>query len=331
MLLKGNATVERFKYWGRKWRIVIMLDDGSTIGHSDGTTTTTGTGLDVSSMRVLFRVKRNIQLSKQTATLTIYNLNRNTEKIIISRATKVFIEAGYADGVNYGSIFSGDIWQTLRGKDGKVNYTLVIKAISDQDAMNWGLSKFAIRRGSNYRDLLDSCAKNSNVPLEIGNIPEGWGEQIKFSRGFSTTGNVKDILKGIADSTNSIISIDNGKINVYTLEVPKIDDEVFDLNYKSGLIGQPVQTKEGVNFSCLLNPRIAINTWVHINNAYIQEIETDLGENLIPSLDVDGLYRVVETEFVGDTRGNDWQMNNLGITQSGVLPTFLADTQQEGI
>ena len=324
--LQASASINRYPYWGRKWRVVVILDDGTELGNN----TTQNTGLDVSSMRVVFDVKRNWQLAKQTAECTIYNLNHDTEKQILSRGVKLYIEAGYADGVNYGAIFSGDIWQTKRGKDGKVNYTTTIQAISDNDAMNWGIVNFSIRRGTNYRDLLAAIAQNSDPQLELGEMPEGWGENMQLSRGMSITANLRDVLKTVGSSTNSIIRIDENKINVHQLQVQEVG-EAFEMNYKTGLVGQPIQTKEGINFTCLLNPRIAVGSWVHINNALIQEMSAEFGENLIPNLDVDGMYRVVETTYRGDTRGNDWYMYNLGITQAGALPTFLADSSMRGI
>lgn len=325
MILQGSVSTNP-KFWGRNWKIIVTLTDG-TVLNNDGSSTSLG--LDVSTLRVTGNISDNLVSSYNPCEITIYNLNRDTERLILSQGDKIYIEAGYQNPELYGTIFSGHIYQARRGKANVTDYIVTLKALGSYDILSIGMVGATARRGTNYRELLNLIAKNSDPPLEIGEVPDGWGENKQLSKGISLVGKTKDVIKGIADSTNTMIRVDEGKINV--IQLAEKPTEAFELNYKTGLIGQPVQTKEGVDFQCLLNPKIKLNSWVHINNALINEVDVEYGDPLVQKLDVDGLYRVVERQFQFDTRGNDWYLNCKAISQSGGLPDMLVDGATKGI
>lgn len=326
MLLSGSIQNMPPKFWGRKWRILVTLEDGSTL-NDDGSTTSTG--LDVSALRVTGTISDTLVSSYNPCEITIYNLDRNTEKLIMSQGKEIFIEMGYNAPELYGAIYSGKIYQAKRGKANVTDYTLTLKALGNYDILTSGIVGLSAKRGTNYRELLDLIANSSNPPLEVGEVPEGWGEEAQLSRGMSLVGKTKDVLSGIAESTNAIIRIDDNKINV--VELKEQPTEAFEMNYKTGLIGQPTQSREGVDFQCLLNPKIKLNSWVHINNALINEADIEYGDIAVQSLDVDGLYRVVERQFQFDTRGNEWYLNAKTVSQAGGMPDFMVEDATKGI
>lgn len=314
-VLEGEIKSNPY-YWMRKWKIIIVLEGLET-------------GIDVSDLRVTAHVKKNILCSNQTGEINIYNLNPETEKLILSKGTKVYLEAGYDDGENYGQIFYGDIIQPFRGKENPTDYFLKLVCLADDDFMNWGITGLSARRGTNYRDLVHLIASQSEPALEVGEIPDGWGMN-KLSRGLSLFDTTKSVLRGVGRSQNSIITIDNGKINVTSLNTPAQPTEAFVMSSQTGMIGMPTQTFEGVNVTCLLNPRIKLGGWLQINNADIIENQIQVGE-LFNALDLDGLYRVISQTFRLDTRGNDWYIDNETITQAGMLPVMLQDQAQNGV
>lgn len=329
-MLTGSISQASNIFWGRKCSIIITLTDGTVIGKNpDGSSTTTAGGLDVSSLRVVGTVSDNLVSSYNPAEITIYNLNPATERLILSEGKEIYIEAGYQSPELYGAIYSGKIYQTRRGKENATDYILKIKALGSYDILADGMVGLAIRRGTNYREMVELIASNSSRLLEVGEIPDGWGEDKQLSKGLSLVGKTGDVLKGIAESTNSIIRIDNGKINI--VQLAQKPTEAFEMNYKTGLIGQPTQTNQGVDFQCLLNPKIKLNSWVHINNSLIQEVDTEYGDMLIQSLDADGLYRVVSRQFQFDTRGNDWYLTCQTVSQTGGTPDLLVDGATKGI
>lgn len=58
------------------------------------------------------------------------------------------------------------------------------------------------------------------------------------------------------------------------------------------------------------------------NNRPSEEDSKSNNPTLIRALDKDGIYRVIKTEYIGDTRGNDWYVKFETISQvGGVIPT----------
>ena len=118
--------------------------------------------------------------------------------------------------------------------------------------------------------------------------------------------------------------MENGTINLVSLsDYP--EDEIINLDSTSGLIGSPQQTEDGVTFKCLLNPRIKINSTVHIDPTLIIERQYSDGSEQGRILDQDGTYRIISLNIQGDTRGNDWYINCTSVSRSaGELPQLLA-------
>lgn len=40
---------------------------------------------------------------------------------------------------------------------------------------------------------------------------------------------------------------------------------------------------------------------------------------------MDGVYRIMEITYNGDTRGSDWYVSCKSVSQSGAIPAMLAD------
>jgi hypothetical protein len=91
--------------------------------------------------------------------------------------------------------------------------------------------------------------------------------------------------------------------------------QAVELTGATGLIGTPEQTNEGISLRCLINPKLKINGRIKLNNKSVLRARTDLimGDLALPGLDRDGFYRVLRQKISGDTRGNDWYMDNLCI------------------
>jgi len=87
--------------------------------------------------------------------------------------------------------------------------------------------------------------------------------------------------------------------------------EAVVINAKTGMIGTPAQTNEGINAKTLLNPLIRVGGRVKLNNADIADYKINLAQplspaNIPPSKRADGTYYVLVIEHSGDTRGIDW-------------------------
>lgn len=125
---------------------------------------------------------------------------------------------------------------------------------------------------------------------------------------------VRQVLRGIARTTQTVWSIQDGKVQLVP-ETSYMPGDIPEITSETGLIGLPEQTANGIKFKCLLNPSIKIGSLVHLNNASIQRYEFSLQRTqqinngrveLQNKLDSDGYYYCMWVDHFGDTRGNDF-------------------------
>lgn len=296
--------------YGRRYRILVTMDDG--------------TSLDVSEVRCSFEIPKTQLGVPQQAAITLYNLSPDTENKIIQNGKQVVVEAGY-NGSYYGRIFSGNIIQPVRSKEGGTDYKLTLVALDSNRFTTYGLVGLTLNSNLSMRDAVSSIASRANYPVETGSVAD---TRITYPRGKVVFGRPSDYLTQMAKTMNATYYTEDGKVNIVQAKQPE-SNEIFDLGPKTGLLGTPQQNNTGITFSCLLNPLITLNSLVRIDNKKIDQYQYEQG-TAIRSLDSQGIYRVITVKYTGDTRGNDWKCECGAIGQAGILPSFLANPTMYG-
>ena len=293
--------------YGRKYRIIVTNDGGPA--------------LDVSQLRCSFSVTKTMIMQPNYSEVIIYNLNAETENTIIKEGMRIIVEAGY-EGEQYGLIFDGDILQPIREKEDGVTYKLTLTSIDSDKFMNFGFANFSLLRGQSLRDVVTKVTNKAKYPSQLGDISKSLSNS-KLTRGKVVFGLAKTVLRQVAQSQAATFYVDNNRVNII-----KADDipqgQVIELSPKTGLIGVPSQNEYGVIAKCLLNPRITLNSIVHIDNSLIKAQRAQLNQ-VVRTLDVDGLYRVIKITHIGDTRGDDWYTEIETVSQAGTIPNMISN------
>ena len=167
--------------------------------------------------------------------------------------------------------------------------------------------------GASNEETLNSVAKAMGVDLSYVSPQLLVGNPQMSIRGKTMYGLAKDQMRKFALANNARWSIQNGKMVVIS-NTDYIPSEVIILSPATGLIGIPEQTQSGINFTALYNPKLSIGQPVQIassliNTALFNVAYGDLSQNpanIFPPLSSAGLYRIVVSEFTGDTRGTEW-------------------------
>lgn len=111
------------------------------------------------------------------------------------------------------------------------------------------------------------------------------------------------------------------------------------------MIGMPVQTMDGVEVKCLLNPNLKVDSLIKIDEASIQKAKYSLTWDNVYERDrsildqhiaADGVYKVLWLSHSGDTRGNPWYTdikctaaaNGGPITQNSAASYFPSTSSQ---
>lgn len=262
--------------------------------------------IDLSALRIRFVVRQwDIQTPNYTV-IRVYNLKSETAQKIQKEFTSVVLQAGYQDG-NYGVIFSGTVKQIKRGREDQVTTYLDIMAADGDQSYNFGTVNTSLAAGSTANDHVKAIAAGMGLQVGFASpLPAS-----KLPRGKVIYGMGRDHMRTVANATNSSYSIQDGKLQIISL-TGYAPGEAVVLTSKTGMIGMPEQTEDGIRVTCLLNPQIKIGTRLQIDNASIQRaakdpsLQGELSFNFLPQISDDGFYRTLVCNFIGDTRGNDW-------------------------
>lgn len=312
---EGGKPIEKIgeKFFGRKCSILVSDENNEF-------------ELDVSGLYVEFSCEKKLFSEWTPAEITIYNLNASTENQIIDKAKKVKIMAGYNN--IFGTIYEGVIIQCIRYKASATDFCLKILALDQMLIGYLGLNEKAFTAianvtGTTKRQVLDSITNEQGITYQI----KGGYDQVEldkpYIRGkviFETTSNA---MSSLTNSDGSYSYIDNGVVVYDNPEVQPLEGEIVTLDHTSGLLGIPSQSGYKVTIECLINPRIKLNSLIHVDNRLITQATWNYG-NEAYRFDVDGIYRVIEISYSGVTRGNDWNCVIQAVSQQGIQSVFTA-------
>lgn len=278
-----------------------------------GLIVTTGSdGIDLSQLRIAFKTTQQDAESPNRAVIRVFNLSDTTSKLVEKEGQNVVLQAGYVGG-NFGIIFQGTIKQFRRGRLNATDKFLDILAADGDQAYNFAVVNKSLKAGSSLQDQVNAIAEaTGKFDVTKGSIPNSLGTGGTLPRGKVLFGMARERLSDVSATAQSTWSIQNGKIVIIPL-TGYAPGEAVVLNARTGMIGVPTVTNDGIAVQCLLNSRLAIGTRVQLDNSAIttQSIReqgfpgySDL--SFPASLSDNGIYRTLVVEHVGDTRGQEW-------------------------
>lgn len=303
-----------YAQWIRYFKLTVAVDGSNTAA------------LDLSDYRVRFSISQRVVGKPTTADITIYNVSQSTvdqiqfptNQEVAHKKLKVIIEAGYQN--EHSIIFQGDLWWKSVGRESETDTFMRLIAATGDSAHQYAVVNASIPAGATQEQVFTVIAQSmAEKGVESTGIPQELASTTKLPRGKVIYGMSAKAMQGLADTNNFLWGYGtNGLIAIPKTPSYDAQSDVIVLTSKTGLIGRPKMTVNGVEFQCLLNPRIDVGSFVQIDNKSIQRDAYDTSglpniDKNNATLDVriseDGLYRVISREVVGDTRGNEWYLN----------------------
>lgn len=320
----------RGRLYGRKWKVTIYKPAYKTTKSADGSSTITtedsehSTAVDVSLLRCVFKVESAIETQVAVCTLEVYNMNAATEGDIIREGFQISIEGGYDEG-QYGEIFTGNIVQVIRNRENGMDYKLEILALRGSSMLDLNYTKCSIAAGSKPRDVIDALTRNARQPITIGEITPNLSEQA-LPRGKVIFGTPSMYLRDLAIGNNAYYwAGEDGNLVVKKIsdEIPA--DQVLVLSPTTGLVGTPQYGDDGIHIKMLLDCRVKLLSLIKIDNELIRKSLLSLnmngtGNNQLAQqsqFDMDGEYQVFKLIHQGDTYGDTWTTEVVGIGRNG--------------
>lgn len=299
--------------FGRRFSLILSTPAG-------------GPGLELSELHFTFSVEQSDSETPNSARFRVYNLSPATQKRAMS-FNRVVLNAGYEGAAApYGKIFDGDIKQFGTGRSSATEDFLDIFAADGDTFYNYTVLNSSLEAGLTPRQQLDKIMTDIGAPpVQVGQDGLIGGTLV---RGKVMFGMFKDEMRRIAESQNNGRGPAGWSMQDGRVQILQVDDylpgEAVELNALTGMIGVPEQTQEGIKVRSLLNPRIRCGGLMKINNRDINQItQTDpnipvpynqyTAIQLLAKTDADGIYRVYVAEHEGDSRGNPWYTNIVGL------------------
>lgn len=277
--------------------------------------------LDLSDMHFRFRVQQGDVPSPNNAEIRVYNLSAATVKTIRDEYSTVVLQAGYE--ASYGVIFKGTVKQWRIGRENATDSYLDILAADGDIFHNFSFVSATLDAGSSGATQL---AALTNI---TGQAIDSSASRLRSFGGVLPRGRVlfgmsRDVLDAVARTHQATWSIQDGVVRVIDLD-GYTPGEAVVLTSKTGLIGQPESTQEGVKLRCLLNPKLQPGRLVSVNNKSINQTLQTPGSANVPfnqrvgfqafaDTAADGLYRIYVIDHTGDTRGQAWYSELTGLT-----------------
>jgi hypothetical protein len=296
-------------------------------------------GIDLSNLRCVFNINKTTNQSPNILYARVYNLSPTTLAKVLE-FTRVQISAGYRYA-NYGLIFDGKVVQYRRGKETPVDTYLEIHAGDGDAAINGAMYWAVTHGGTKAADMIKNLQaaqkeydKDLKEPAPID--PKLYPGYIRKTR--VDFDHWKRLQYEFDNAYGTQAIIDNGQQIILSKGAYRTGEAVV-LSPKTGLIGLPEVTPQGIQAKCLLNPRIQLGGLVKIDSAVLSgvaytpgtaaQVDPNTG-NIVAGAPTGGLttgdlavairgqkletawtspiglYKVLLMNINGDTRGNPW-------------------------
>lgn len=252
--------------------------------------------IEIEDLRVEFRVKKTSDSDGNTLILNIYNLSLTTRSKIQENDALIIFKAGYRQESGPEVLFIGEITNVIQDFQPP-------EIITSIEAIDGNVTLREVRFSESFAaatfalDIVNTLVREA----ELGVKEIRLGVNTLFDNGLTVSGPIKKSLIKLAEATDSEFSIIDNEVQF----LPRGDfasvNAVF-LSPETGLISRPSPITEDSNeLSGIANtlPAFAVTSLLNprINPGAPLQLE---------SADYNGLFRVEDVEYFGDTHGQDW-------------------------
>lgn len=246
------------------------------------------TTVEVTGLRVEFDIAKTDKKENNQATITVWNLQKDTQNVFDEIGTSVTLEAGYQFGIGTGVIFSGKITKTDYVDSGadkgiKIDLADGVDFVKSRTSKSWSgkvLPKTII---------LDVCKSLGVNPVFVDELPNN-----AYNSGFVSFGSSINTIQNVLNRSGYGFTFESGQITIFKKGNANPQNILF-ISPSSGLVGTPRKSidqetkKAGYKLSTLLNP-------------------TALPKGIIvlDSSTVKGEFVIKSVRHFGDTFGGQW-------------------------
>lgn len=307
--------------WDRKCKLTIQIDGSSN------------QALDLSDFKIVFNIGQASTEKPKFAEIYIYNLSLATMNLLagvddLNTDNQVILEVGYADS-GLEILFKGNVFQYRRGRDNQVDTWLCVLAQSSDAVVKYQTISESIPSGTTIDSMKQRLMLGyEQAGLQLGESPELSSQQL--IRGRVVFGSLHDKMLQFAKENECAISVADGGVVMTQNDRYTLETDVQVLTAKTGMVGMPQLTSEGLQVTCLLNPKMKFMSRVQVDMTNLQTEAYDIEygqqgldqpfKNPRLALGAEGVFIILSVTHHGDTRGNDWYSDLICKSINGITP-----------
>jgi len=255
----------------------------------------------IKGLRVNFEITKSILSFPNLARITLYNPNQDTLSALEEKYTRIVLNAGYEGDLRL--LFKGDVRNVFQTKTGRDRLLTIYSGDGEKSWQNATFNK-TLSESLSVSSAIQEVLKTFS-DVNIGTL-QGLPQVADKMRGQVLSGSSKDIMDNFAEEYGFSWSIQDGEIIITPEQEPLEGDEAVLVTAATGMIGSPTVTEIGADVTTLLNPRLlpnraffieSLNAEVTIGNLFFRNVKRTTAE---------GLYKIQEVVFRGDSRDGDW-------------------------
>lgn len=243
---------------------------------------------EVKDLRVRFKISKSTKAKANSAVIEIWNLSEDSRNVLKADDPIINVVAGY-EGLQKG-IWFGDVAKVTNLRQSVDRITKIESGDGEVDLADSTFSK-SYAKGTSLqnvvRDVIGSFP-NLSFSQVLDTAIDGTKQLVT---GGTFEGSSQGILQELLAGVGLSFSVQDGEIRVAgDSSLASTEQVVASIN--SGLIETPAQTKTGVAFRMLLEPRIRPGTIIRLES-----------ENL------SGVYVAQDVTHDGDNWAQNWYTN----------------------
>lgn len=237
-------------------------------------------------LRVIFQVEKNSESNPNTAKISVHNLGAQGRALAERKNAIVILEVGYGERIE--QLFYGDITRAYISRQGP-DWVTTVECGDGSDALRSVHIDKSYAPGTDLKQVIKDVAQSF---VDQGKVVMGsllGIESEKAQSGIALSGSSKPILDDLTAKQGLEWSIQDNTLQV----LPEDRDSGLQavlLTPETGLIESPVKREVnggmGVEFKALIQPQLTPGRLVKIQ-----------------SREIEGVYKLNEVAFQGDTHG----------------------------
>lgn len=253
--------------------------------------------IEITDLRVSFKIEKKLQKNPNKAEITIYNLNEQTRTFVQKKPLVVRLEAGYKDQI--AQLWTGDMTFSSSTLDG-VDWKTTIEINNAERSFNYARCNRSFKSslgGSNTAvlDLVNEVSDSMELPLTMPPDVRAELTSTQIRGAYTMRGPSRDVLDKVLLNRGYEWSLQDNQIQILKKGQLRAD-RAFLVSQDTGMIGSPQYNAPKVPGKSAV---LKVVSLLYADLVPGQKIKVE-------SRAITGVFRLDAVIHVGDTHSKEW-------------------------